>query len=167
MTPGTGFEYPYAHVDLAQMDHNFPALLAHAVELEQGERNTGANGPGLSVRETRLFRVGLLVGLGEWDLARGGVDALLDDGILNGAEMSLMAAEAVHVKGWTACMHLGPVLAARGLRAPGSVAEAVEVVEQTNSLAAGEGPSSCAGLTGREIFALGLGITWGARCWDT
>ncbi|MDA8335522.1 MAG: hypothetical protein M0Z41_11140 [Peptococcaceae bacterium] len=110
---------------------------------------------GLTARERPLLRFGLLTGLADWEQAGEVLVSLLDKGLLTGPEVERAAAESAMVKGFPACRHLAPVLAARDLRPPADVSQAVEAVQQESSLSE------------REVFALGLGITWGARCWDT
>ncbi len=158
-------QHPYAGVDLAGMDAGLPSLLAQV----SGESLDGSPVPerNLSARESLLFRFGLLVGLAEWDLAGETLGTLLDTGLLTGPEMERAAAEAGLVRGLPACRHLQAPFEARGLHAPSSVAEAERLCRAAPGLSSAEGATTSVGLTVREVSVLGLGITWGARCWDT
>jgi|GEM_PF-3907003 len=154
-------EHPFAAVDLKGMDQGFPALLARAAGADRSGREGRSTAGNLSARERRLFRFGLLAGLGEWALAAEAMASLLAEGLLTGPEVERAAAEAALVKGWPACVHLKPGLEDLGLLGPADVAGALAAIEASNR-ANPEG-----GLSEREVFSLGLGLTWGARCWDT
>ena len=163
MADRSGLEHPYSTIDIPRLDRGFLALLAYAAE--NGRDRHEASGQGLRIGEKGLFRFGIFVGESEWELAGQVLDSLIRDGVLSGPETERAVAEAVMIKGMSACVHLEPVLRANGLRGPGSVAAAVEQAQAARGApASGSGESV---LTEREIFALGLGVTWGARCWDT
>jgi hypothetical protein len=156
MTAPAKTGHPFANVDLPRLDRDFAGLLAHAAKPGHDPAAGPAPRPGLSAREKGLFRVGLLAGHRDWGLAAEALGDLLAQGRLTKAEAERAVTEAAVVKGWAVCRHLGPALSGHGLRVPASVGEAV----------AGRSASS-PGLTEREIFALGLGLSWGAKCWDT
>lgn len=164
MADRSGHEHPYAAIDLPQLDRGFLSLLAYAAE--GGRDRHEGTGQGLRIGEKLLFRFGIFVGQAEWELASQTVDSLIQNSVLSGAEVECAAAEAVMIKGVSACVHLGPALQAHGLRGPASVAEGVERAQAVAGIPTTSG-SGESGLTEREVFALGLGVTWGARCWDT
>jgi len=159
--------HPFYGVDVARLDADLPALLAYASEQGLSLEEQLAGREGLTARERRLFRLGVLVGLGEWNLVSEAVGSLVDEGTLTDSEAERALAEAGMVKGWLACVYLRPALEQRGLNAPASVAEAVAVARATPVVAPAARAAGATGLTERELFALGLGIAWGARCWDT
>lgn len=159
--------HPYCSVDLAKLDAALPSLLAYAAKpgLTITEQLAGCEG--LSRREKWLFRLGLLIGHEDWSLAREVVDAMLQGRLLTGSEVERVAAEVVLVEGWLACYHLLPLLRARGLSSPASVAEAAERTRAAPAITLADRAAGVQGLSERELFALGLGLTWGAKCWDT
>lgn len=160
MTTGSRFEHPFEGVDVAKLDENFPSILAQATGSGSDEREEKKRGEaGLTKREKEIFRLGVLTELGEWDLAGRAIVSLMEAKMITGPEAERAAAEAVFVRGLPALVHLGPVLRACGLHNPSNVAEAIDAVLAI--------PVANMRLTQREIFALGLGLTWGARCWDT
>jgi hypothetical protein len=150
---------PFASVDLSALDAAFPSLLAHAGA-------PPASG-GLSVRERSLFRFGLRLGAGEWALAAETLLEIVNAGLMPPAALEQAVAEAIVVRGLPVCVHLGPFMVAHGLRAPHAVAEAVGLRRAPSTAAPPPAASSAAELTERDLCALGLSITWGARCWDT
>jgi hypothetical protein len=162
MTPDPTPLHPFADVDLTALDVAFPALLAHS-----DAHPPSHDGRILSDRERHLLRFGLQLGAGEWVLAADTLMGTLDAGLLTTTNVEEAVAEAAVVRGVPVCVHLGPILAGRGLHGPGSVADAVAVRRAAPIAAPPLATSSPARLTDRELFALGLGITWGARCWDT
>jgi hypothetical protein len=166
MTSPQGSAHPFAGIDLAGLDAAFPTLLAQAAA-DALPPDGSPVGEGLSARERRLFRFGILVGLGEWGLAQESMVSLLDTHLLPGPALEHALAEAAVVKGWPVCVHLGPTLSSRGLYGPASVAEALARVSAAGPAPSPPGATPAGELTDREVFALGLGITWGARCWDT
>jgi hypothetical protein len=158
---------PYASIDLKRLDKDFAALLRYSAASEQPDAAKARSGEGLTGRERRLFRFGILVGLGEWEIAQSVLFALIDDGLLANADAERAVSEAARIKGLPVCVHLVPQLAARGLQGPGSVAEAVAAINASQASYPNRDEDFDAGLTERETFVLGLGVTWGARCWDT
>lgn len=141
--------HPFARVDIAALDDAFPDLLAQAGQ----EGDMG----GLTRRERLVFRFGLMVGHGEWDMARQALAA--SGGLPAGAAVRAFA-EAAVVLGRPVVDHLGPSLRDLGLGVPPSLPEALAASRS----AIRNGPDD---LSLREAYALGLGVTWGARCWDT
>lgn len=162
-----GPTHPFAGIDLAGLDAAFPTLLAQAAAADALPADGSRAGEGLSARERRLFRFGILVGLGEWGLAREAMVSLLDTRLLPGPALEHALAEAAVVKGWPVCVHLEPAMSSRGLHGPASVADALARVSAAGPAPSVPGATPVGRLTDREVFALGLGITWGARCWDT
>jgi hypothetical protein len=152
--------HPYAAVDITGLDTAFPELLALA-------KQSGLNRTNAVAREKRLFRFGLLAGQAEWELARRALEAMLAEKVLDGPQALRAAQETAIVRGLPACAALLPVLSAHGLSGPQSVHEALTAV-RAYSLRQTPTRDACGhALTEREVFALGLGITWGARCYDT
>jgi hypothetical protein len=158
---------PYSGVDIVGLDASFLSLV------ERSSRS-GDEAPGeppsravLSIRERRLFRFGILVGLGEWDLASDTICSFFSERLLTGPDLEQAVAESAIIKGWPVCAHLGRPMKAVGLGGPASVAEALRAVRGSSDATSSLGSMPAGKLTEREIFALGLGITWGARCWDT
>ncbi len=145
-------QHPYEGVDLLQLDEKFLSLLTIAA----GPGRSA--GEGLTNREKVLFRFGLLTARGEWELAYGAIRDGLDRGIVTVPDADRAMVEAVYVDGLPVSTHLGPKLSECGVRVP------ADVMEAAKAFRAG---TPNAHLTEREIAALGLGLAWGARCWDT
>lgn len=159
--------HPFAAVDLARLDKGFAFLLAHAARSGKDESKTDARGEGLTYRERRLFHFGMFVGLGEWSMAGDTIGSLVDGGVITSSEAERALMESVLVKGLPVSVHLTATLAGRRLNVPANTMQAVSAVEaskeETGKSATGSEPK----LSEREVFALGLGIAWGTRCWDT
>lgn len=96
--------------------------------------------------------LGLLSGLGEWDLAGRLSTSMFDDGILNPSEMERAVAEIGLVKGWPACAHLGSTLGSIGIRVPANVVGAVAAIRASQPAAPGGNAAGISRLSEREIF---------------
>jgi hypothetical protein len=92
MATGDELEHPYSAIDVAQLDHDYLSLLARAEA--PAANGAGAWGQGLSDREKRLFRFGVLVGQGEWELLDEAVGRLVGECKMGGPELERVAAEA-------------------------------------------------------------------------
>ena len=159
--------HPYEGIDLVRLDEMYPSLLERGADFDAGRKEVPAQGMGLCTREKLLFRFGILSGLGEWEIAGGMLSSALESGLMSGREVERAAAECAYVMGMRASFHLGPILSSFGLHGTASPMEVLEMVRSLGDSAnAGERMPS-GGLDERELFALGLGVTWGAGCWDT
>ncbi len=154
--------HPFAGVDIAGLDQGHAALLAGAV----GLLPDAAPSQGLEPRERWLFRLGALAGKGEWSLALDLLDAALTSGILDPGQALRAAQEAVHVLGWPTLARLGPFLSDRGLAPVQDLSDPAAALLGWTGLNPVHGQTGRT-LTEREVFAEGLGLTWGARCWET
>lgn len=144
--------HPFERVDIAGLDADYAGLLARAAELD-----TDRDG-GLTRAEALLFRAGLLAGEAQWALA--GRELAAGAEILTAAQLGHALAETALIRGAPALEELGPRLAefldiSPPTDLPGALALAAE--------------ATCGGraLDERQAFALGLGVSWGARCWET
>ncbi len=160
-------KHPYAGVDIARLDTNFISLLEYAARPDYRGEEKDAPGQRLSLREQQLFRFGVFAGLAEWTSASDLMGSLVGDGIISRTEAERALLELALVKGLPACGRLQPSLNSLGLHVPADVMEAAKAVQALRDASPVSPTSSDPGLTEREVFALGLGITWGARCWDT
>lgn len=147
-------QHPYANVDLSRLDNEF------LFRVEQGtredvvpEEDVAAAGR-LTRREKRLFQFGMMVGHSEWELAAGFIEELQSEKIAGQAFL-----EAAFISGSLVLSRLGPAFKTHGIPVPANMPEVIKAVRSPSGT-----PSR---LTERESFALGLGITWGAKCWDT
>ncbi|MBF0530244.1 MAG: hypothetical protein HQK55_13425 [Deltaproteobacteria bacterium] len=167
MAEATTFAHPYVGVNISQLDQDFFSLLVHAdgMHLDKGKEHVP--GEGLSARETRLFQFGVLVGQGDWPLARQVIGSAIDEGLVTGPEAERAVNESVLIKGGPACFHLTPALTERGLHGPASILEAVTSIKALNELTPTSESVPEKRLSERETFALGLGVSLGARCWDS
>jgi hypothetical protein len=160
-------KHPYAGVDIAGLDDNLVSLLEYAARPDDTAEKGNAPGQGLSHRERGLFRFGMFAGLGEWDLARDAIGSLLKDRAVSSTEAERALVEATLVKGVTVSIHLRAPLVSLGVGAPADTLEAAKAVKAERKAGSKTQATPGAGLTERDLFALGLGITWGVRCWDT
>lgn len=159
--------HPYEEVDIARLDSSFASLLAYAARPDERNPEGSAPAEALTPRERQLFRFGMFVGLGEWGMAGETICSMVNESTLSGSEAEHALIESTLVKGLMVSIHLRAHLAARGLSVPVDTLGAVKAFEASRET----GPKSETGsepqLNEREVFALGLGITWGSRCWDT
>jgi hypothetical protein len=140
--------HPFAKVDLAHLGEKFLGL----VEQARAQEESGANA--LTKRERQLCQFGLLVGHGEWDLARDCLKEFQNAGMAQQAFI-----EAAHIRGSLVLSRLGLSLDQQGLEVPSDMPEVVKTIKRYLH--------GAGNLTVRESFALGLGLTWGAGCWNT
>lgn len=161
MSTETDRRYPFASIDLQGLDAGFGTLLERAEALDSSDRPApvGVEKDGLSPLEASLFRLGAYVGLAEWEFARSEMSRSVDSRLLSRSGLERAVSECVVVMGETARLHLREVLESWRVEGPANVRVALEKSRNP-------GPDGH-GLTDREVFALGLGIACGARCWDT
>lgn len=153
MARQNNIESPFANIDLDRLYYDFPSLLQYTASMDARGDGLVVVGQGLTIRERRIFRFGLLTGLGEWGAAVEMLHSLANDELLTGSELERAVSEAGQVLGLPACLHLRSALVTLKLRGPVDVAEAVQMASTIGY----------AGLSDRELFALGLGITWGGQ----
>jgi hypothetical protein len=146
--------HPFENVDLARLDNEFPMLLEQASREDIALKEDVGDAGQLTRRERRLFQFGMMVGHSEWELAAGFIEGLRSE---NMAVQAFL--EAALIRGNLVLTRLGPAFKASGFLVPANMPEVIKILQ------APSGTSS--GLSNRESFALGLGITWGAKCWDT
>ncbi len=147
-------QHPYANVDLTRLDNEFPLLVEQATREDIAPKEDMAAAGRLTRREKRLFQFGMMVGHSEWDLAAGFIEELRSEKMAGQAFL-----EAASIRGSLVLGRLGPAFKTHGLPVPANMPEVIKAVRAPAGT-----PSR---LTERESFALGLGITWGAKCWDT
>ncbi|MBE3587928.1 MAG: hypothetical protein IMW93_05135 [Thermoanaerobacteraceae bacterium] len=132
------------------------------------EKDLLAGVEGLTQREMLILRLGDIIGQGQWDVVR---DRLKELGALCSAdELWRMFAEVVLIRGEPARCSLSEILEelypGQGWRKKDSV-QLIEFARQGPGISVAERAEGRRGLTGRELSLLGIGISFGARCWYT
>lgn len=139
---------PFSRVDMAALDREYAGLVAHASQV------TGYGGT-LSPLERRLYGWGILAGEGQ-ELAARELEALVDRAGLSLDKARHALLDCARIRGQAMLSLFRPVLEARGVTAPTTLSDVLTAMDAQ--------PSA---LSVREAFALELGLSWGARCWDT
>ena len=65
MARQNNIESPFANIDLDRLYYDFPSLLQYTASMDARGDGLVVVGQGLTLRERRIFRFGLLTGLGE------------------------------------------------------------------------------------------------------
>ncbi|MBE3586022.1 MAG: hypothetical protein IMW94_07675 [Thermoanaerobacter sp.] len=123
---------------------------------------------GLTRREMLCLRLGVAVGQGEWLVVRERLEEL--DGLCSVAELWRLFAEVVLIRGEIGRRNLVPLL--KELH-PGEdwegkdPGELIDLARQVEGISLTDRCNGQKGLTERELALLGIGISFGARCWYT
>ena len=142
---------PYRNVDLNKMDSSFRSLVASSYN------GAGGGETPLSQAERATFRVGLLLGGKAWDSADREIKDALARGRLTRDDLGRILEHDLVLMGASVEEHLQRLGGVHGVALP-SMHEAVTAWAET-----AHGDMDRA----RFQFVLGLGITWGAGCWDS
>lgn len=123
---------------------------------------------GLTGREMLCLRLGVLVGLKQWEVVR---HRLSETSLsFSSGELWHLLAEVALIAGEVGRYHLSALLEelrpGKGWAQEGHSA-LIDRAKQTNGISTAERVKGVDGLTQRELALLGLGISFGARCWYT
>lgn len=143
-----------------------------AVKLTDGpflsEQDLVAGKEGLTGREMFCLRLGVLVGLKQWEVVRYRLIEMIPS--FSTGELWRLSAEVALVAGEVGRHHLSALLEELQPGQGWAKEEHCSLIDrarQINGISSTEHCTGMDGLTKRELALLGLGISFGARCWYT